>query len=227
MQAVENGKFHGCIEACLETGFYPISYDCSVEYALVRVLVVKSEGCRMKTLDVLRHTMRRKSGAHLSQDGITLARLVGDAAAAYDRVFSSPLPRAIETALFMGFEVHEIIDGLSGISEETTRGIAWPNSYSGVMQIIKSGGACAEYAYKQAALWKEIAEKLSDGEHGLIITHGGVVALGAVASAPLLNHAEWGDAAGYCEGVRLHYEGNAVVNVTIIRVPEEYRLIHN
>ena len=181
----------------------------------------------MKTLDILPHTMRRKLGAHLSQDGIALARLVGETAIAYDRVFSSPLPRAIETALVMGFEVHAIIDDLSDISEETTRGIAWPNSYSGVMQIIKSGGACAEYAYKQAALWKEIAEKLSDDEHGLIVTHGGVVELGAVASTPLLNHAEWGDAAGYCEGVRLDYKGGAVVNATILRVSEANRLIHN
>lgn len=181
----------------------------------------------MKMLDVLRHTMRRKPGAHLSQDGIALARLVGDVSVVYDRVFSSPLPRAIETALVMGFEVHEIIDGLSDISEEMTRGIAWPNSYSGVMQIIKSEGPCAEFAYKQAALWLEIAGKLSDSEHGLIITHGGVVELGAVASVPLLNHAEWGDAAGYCEGVRLHYEGSAVVNASVIRVPEANRLIHN
>ena len=33
----------------------------------------------MRVLEVRRHSMRRKPGEHLSQDGIELARLVGEA----------------------------------------------------------------------------------------------------------------------------------------------------
>ena len=53
----------------------------------------------MRTLDIRRHTMRRKPGAHLSQDGIALARLIGENAGPYDLVVTSTIPRAVETAI--------------------------------------------------------------------------------------------------------------------------------
>ena len=62
----------------------------------------------MRTLEVRRHTMRRKPGQRLSQDGIELARLVGDGSGHFDLVVSSDVPRAIETAIAMGYEVNEI-----------------------------------------------------------------------------------------------------------------------
>jgi broad specificity phosphatase PhoE len=46
--------------------------------------------------------MRRKPGAHLSQDGIELARLVGETSGPFSLVVTSPIPRAIETAIAMG-----------------------------------------------------------------------------------------------------------------------------
>jgi broad specificity phosphatase PhoE len=171
--------------------------------------------------------MRRKPSAHLSQEGITLARRVGEHSPDYDYVFSSPLPRAIETALVMGFEVNEIIEGLGNISDDMTKGIKWPNSFSGVMRIVSGNEICTGFAYKQAALWSGLAAKMADGQHALAITHGGVIELGAVASAPMRDHTEWGDAIGYCEGVRIQYEGSTVINVTPLRVPDDCRLIDN
>ena len=56
----------------------------------------------MRTLEVRRHTMRRKPGQRLSQDGIELARLVGDGSGHFDLVVSSNVRRAIETTIAMG-----------------------------------------------------------------------------------------------------------------------------
>ena len=61
----------------------------------------------MKTLEVRRHTMRRKPGAHLSQDGIALARLVGGTAGPFSLVVTSTIPRAIETAIAMARDLPE------------------------------------------------------------------------------------------------------------------------
>ena len=55
----------------------------------------------MRTLEVRRHTMRRKPGEHLSQDGINLARLVGDQSEPPSLVVTSDSPRALETAIAM------------------------------------------------------------------------------------------------------------------------------
>lgn len=181
----------------------------------------------MKTLDVLRHTMRRKPGAHLSQDGIDLAKFVGEGTGEYDLIVTSPLPRAIETALVMGFEVNEIIEDLSDIPASIINEIRWPNSFQGVMQAVKEGGECASFAYKQAETWKRIADKIAASERALIITHGGIIELGAVASDPTANHFEWGGVVGYCEGVRLNYHEDGNVHLSLIRVPEKYRSVHN
>ena len=44
----------------------------------------------MRILEVRRHTMRRKPGQHLSQDGIELARMVGDQSGPFDLVVTIP-----------------------------------------------------------------------------------------------------------------------------------------
>ena len=73
------------------------------------------EAYPMRTLYVRRHTMRRKPGQHVSQDGIDLARLVGAESGPFNLVVTSPVPRAVETAIAMGFEVDETDESLGRI----------------------------------------------------------------------------------------------------------------
>ena len=61
----------------------------------------------MKTIEIRRHSIRSNPGVHLNQQGVTLARLVGQNLGPFDRVVTSTLPRAFETALAMGFAVDE------------------------------------------------------------------------------------------------------------------------
>jgi hypothetical protein len=179
----------------------------------------------MRIVEVLRHTMRRKPGAHLSQPGIVLAKRVAKSAGPYDLVVTSPLPRAVETAIAMGFEVDETLEALGDAPPSAIDEIGWPNSFSGVMQAVVRGGACSKIADNQAVLWRQIAGRLSNSERALLVTHGGIVELGAVASLPDANHRDWGDAIGYCEGVRLFYDAEGCRGIEIIRLPQELRLI--
>ena len=61
----------------------------------------------MKILEVRRHSIRSPLSDHLNQSGVTLARLVGQNIGPFDRVVTSTLPRAFETAIAMGFAVDE------------------------------------------------------------------------------------------------------------------------
>ncbi len=61
----------------------------------------------MKTIEIRRHTYRTKPGQHLSQQGVTLARHVGEGIGPFARVVTSTVPRAFETAIAMGFAVDE------------------------------------------------------------------------------------------------------------------------
>ena len=167
--------------------------------------------------------MRRKPGQHLSQEGIDLARLVGAKSGPFDLVVTSPVPRAVETAIAMGFEVDETDEFLGRIPSGTASG--WPCPFSGISAAVRAGGA-AKGAEAVASVWRSIVERVPESGQALVVTHGGIVELGAVAAVPDCPHAAWGDAIGYCEGVRLSFDG-VFTGCEVLRVPDEYRLIEN
>lgn len=181
----------------------------------------------MRTLEVRRHTMRRKPGQHLSQDGIELARLVGETSGPFSMVVTSHIPRAIETAIAMGFEVDEISKDMAHIPTDVIADMAsWPTPFSTVSHSVKSGGPAADFAALMADTWRGIAKRIPDSTQALIITHGGLVEAGAVAAVPDQSHDEWGGPIGYCEGVRLTFDGR-FTSCEILRVPDEYHLVEN
>ena len=180
----------------------------------------------MRTLEVRRHTMRRKPGQHLSQDGIDLARLVGETSGPFSLVATSHIPRAIETAIAMGFEIDEINEFLAHVPVDVPDSSLWPSPFSTISQAVSSGGPAAKFASEMADTWRSIVERIPDSAKALIVTHGGLVEVGTVAAVPNYPHAELGDAIGYCEGVRLSFDGR-FTSCEILRVPDEYRLVEN
>ncbi len=68
----------------------------------VRVFVVNT---MMKYLEVRRHSKRNPPRPHLIQEGVSLARKLGNTLGHFDRVITSTLPRALETAIAMGYAV--------------------------------------------------------------------------------------------------------------------------
>ena len=178
----------------------------------------------MRTLQVRRHAMRHKPGQHLTPAGIDLARRVGAALGPFELVVTSPLPRAIETALAMGFAVDETAADLARMPAAIGRD--WPLDFAAVTAAVGAGGAAAVYAAKVAALWQGIIERVPEGGQALVVTHGGIVELGAVAAVPHCRHASWGEAIGYCEGAQLTYAGR-FIDGDVLRVPEEHRQVRN
>ena len=180
----------------------------------------------MRTLDIRRHTMRHKPGKHISQQGIALARLVGDDAEPYSLVVTSTIPRAIETAIAMGFEVSETLDGLGQVPDAVSAEVGWPHPFTKIAQALTPKGAAAQFAETQARLWRMIAERIPEGHRGLVITHGVFVELGMLASLPEIDPASWGGPIGYCEGVRLAYDDHHL-HGEILRVPAAFQLVEN
>ena len=180
----------------------------------------------MRILEIRRHTMRRKPGAHLSRDGMALARLVAEKAGPFSHVVTSTVPRAIETAIAMGFEVDETVEALGHLPEAVMKEVGWPSPFAHVAASLAAPGAAATFAAELARLWRSIANQLPDGEQGLIVTHGLFIELGALASVPGGAAEAWGEPIGYCEGVRLVFE-DSCQSGEILRVPAGYQLIEN
>ncbi len=175
----------------------------------------------MRYLEVRRHSMRVKPGDHLSQAGVSLARKVGNSIGPFAYVVASPLVRAVETAIAMGFAVDEQLPGLAAeMGAALEQEVAWDAGFAAFAQAIALGRATADYAARQADLWRSIVSKIPDGASALAISHGGIIEAGAIGCLPDADHASWGGACGYCEGVQLGFDGERFVSVEVLPVKQ-------
>jgi hypothetical protein len=171
----------------------------------------------LRTLEVRRHTMRLIPDQHLTQAGVELARRIGETTGPFERVITSEVPRAFETALAMGFAVDEQSEVLSMLGPGVEEEVAWNAGFAAFTRAVRLGGAAARFAQTQADFWRKTLDELSDGGSALLVTHGGIVEAGAVACLPQADHAAWGPFCDYCEGVRLYYDGERFTHIEILR----------
>ena len=174
----------------------------------------------MKQIEVRRHTIRRKPDQHLSQAGVELARRVGAAMGPFHRVITSPIPRAFETAIAMGFAVDEQADWLSLIVDGIEDEIAWDAGFFAWAETRQQGGAVSGYCDQLAMHLRSVARLLPDDRAALLVTHGGIIEAGTVGCLPKADYAAWGDYVDYCEGVRLRYEDGQFIGGEVLRVED-------
>jgi hypothetical protein len=172
----------------------------------------------MKILEIIRHYIRSQPGDHLNQTGVSLARLVGQNIGPFDRVITSTLPRAFETAIAMGFAVYEQSELMNTYGSQVGKEAPWPMPFFHFSEIVKQNGAAAKYANKLAKYYFSIMDYISEERAALAINHGGVVELGVVACLPEMDFGPWGDEVDYCEGARLYWEDGRFVNGEVLRV---------
>lgn len=162
--------------------------------------------------------MRSIPGAHLSQEGVTLARRIGEGLGPFERVVTSTLPRAFETAIAMGFAVNEQVELMSTYSDSVAQEVPWPQSFAAYAKAVKRDKAAAHYANQLARFYSELADSLTENGSALVINHGGIVELGIVAAFPAADYGSWGDAVDYCEGARLFWQDGKFVSAELLRL---------
>jgi broad specificity phosphatase PhoE len=153
---------------------------------------------------------------------VALARAVGAQLGPFARVLTSPAPRAIETAIAMGFAVDDVIDlpagnvcGQVGHHQQWS----WPQPYLSYAELIASGGDLAAAAHAHADRWAAVVHDVPDGATALVISHGGTIEPALVACLPGSNHALWGAPFSHCDGARLGYNNGRFVTVQFRRAP--------
>lgn len=176
----------------------------------------------MPVLEGRRHSMRPKPGSHLSQEGVTLARRVGDGMGPFDRVLTSTLPRAFETAIAMGFAVTEEVEWLLPAGKAVEKELPWPQAFAAYREAFEDGWAVAAFAQEQAQQWCEVVLELPETGAALLVSHGGVIEMGAVgcllADGVNADLKTWGGPLQYCEGVRLQFTGDRCTGGEVLRV---------
>lgn len=172
----------------------------------------------MRTIEIRRHSMRAIPGVHLSQEGVALARRLGQELGPFERVVTSTLPRAFETAIAMGFAVNEQVELISTYGDAVEQEAPWPQSFAAYAKAVGRDKAAARYAQQLADYYRDLAASIADGQAALVINHGGIVELGIVASFPDADYESWGDAVSYCEGARLSWQDGKCVHAELLRV---------
>jgi broad specificity phosphatase PhoE len=172
----------------------------------------------MRILEHRRHSLRSKPSPHLNQAGVTLARRVGERMGNFALVVTSTLPRAYETAIAMGYAVHEQNEQLAHLPETVARALSDEMTFADYMALVRRDEAVAEYAAAQAALLRQLVARVREGEAVLVISHGAIIELGAVGALPQADLSAWGRELSQCEGVRLFYEDGAFVRGEVLRV---------
>jgi len=181
----------------------------------------------MRWLEVRRHSLTKKGaargrGSHLSGPGVTLARAIGAGLGPVAYVVTSASPRAIETAIAMGFAVDDAVEFPSGYAPGEAGHHdqwSWPRPYVSYAALIRRGGAVAAAAHAQRAVWAQAAGSLPDEAVALVVSHGGSIEPALVACLPDADHGSWGAPLGHCEGARLGFDRGRWVSIEFRRAP--------
>jgi broad specificity phosphatase PhoE len=167
----------------------------------------------MRWLEVRRHSLTKKGeargrGSHLSAEGVTLARAVGAELGPFAYVLSSSSPRAVETAVAMGYAVDDAVDMPSGyVAGEVDHHDQWrwPQPYARYAELIGDGGGLAKVAQLHRDLWIGAVESVPDRCGALVVSHGGSIEPALVSCLPTADHRSWGAAFRHCDGARLTF----------------------
>lgn len=174
----------------------------------------------MRTLEHRRHSERDPGAAHLNEAGRQRARSVGAGLPRFDRVVTSPAPRAIETAEALGLRVDATVVPLLEMLEQGE--FSSLNLTSRTFEESASGlgrdPQLAAFAAAQLELWRTELERVPEGGRLLMISHGGLIELGAAFALPEVVRG-WGAPLGYLEGVRLVWDGRRWLSPKVLRVP--------
>jgi broad specificity phosphatase PhoE len=181
----------------------------------------------MRWLEVRRHSLTKKGaargrGSQLSAEGVALARLVGALLGPFASVVTSASPRAIETAVAMGFAVDGTMELPSGYvpgEVEHHDQWRWPRPYRTYAELLGRGGRLAAVAQAHQAAWTRAVQAVPEGAAALVVCHGGGIEPGLVACLPDADHGSWGAPFSHCDGARLGFEDGRFVSVQFRRAP--------
>jgi broad specificity phosphatase PhoE len=179
----------------------------------------------MRWLEVRRHSVTKKGpaaghGSVLSAPGVTMARAVGADLGSISYVVTSAEPRAIETAIAMGFAVDDTVDLPSGyVPGEVGHHDQWdwPEPYVQYAELLERSAGLAAVASAHQTVWVSAASAVPDGSAALVVCHGGAIEPSLVACLPHANYSSWGAPFGHCDGARLGFHDGRFVSIRFRR----------
>lgn len=172
----------------------------------------------MRSIELRRHSHREPGDSHLSRLGRQLAERIGRAEGPFDRVTTSPVPRAVETAEAMGLRIDERLPAFATLDPAAEGALGpvatWADCALGLLR----HASVARYGAVLVEALQRIIDQIPDGGRGLLVSHAVVIELATSAAVREAPVASWGPLAGYLEGARLYHDGHAFTGAELLRV---------
>jgi broad specificity phosphatase PhoE len=173
----------------------------------------------MPEIEHRRHSWRVPGGKHLTQQGVDLARRVGEAMGRFDLVITSDVPRAFETAIAMGYAVDRQEELLGKLGKGVEDEVDWELGFAEFARGYARGKATAMACRVHAAFLRSLAAKLQPEGRAMLVSHGGIIEAGVVGLLPDLDYSAWGLACERCEGALMHFDGDVCIGAEPLRLP--------
>jgi len=133
-------------------------------------------------------------------------------------VVTSPKPRAVETAEAMGYAVDAELSELGALPGPVDRWVdrEAPRSFADYVTLVDRLAEARTHAKVLADRWRNELERLSEGGRLLLVSHGGVIELGAVGALGARTRA-WGPTLGFLEGIELDRDRSGWCRGAVVR----------
>lgn len=175
-----------------------------------------------KIIEHYRHATRTKPGIHLNQSGVQVARKLGKSCGPYDRVVTSPLARAIETAVAMGFAIDQTEEFLADIPDDVNRRVSYDAGFAAFAKKIEERDPVIEkYLAEMKRFHRRLLRVIPEGGRALLVSHGGVVEWAALSV--YFGARKWGKSLDKCEGIRLVFKSGECVDARPLRLKKKQK----
>jgi len=160
-----------------------------------------------------RHSKRKPPNPHLNSEGVLIARKIGETMGKFDYVMTSVSPRAIETAVAMGYAVDETVDfsstvkDLPGTPEELPEG----TPFTEYRQRYESNKYFKEWGNRVKSLLMSHLSTIDLDKKILIISHAGIIEISTAVFLKSSDLSSLGRGVDICEGVRFEFDGNKFI----------------
>src|SRR5690606_2918637 len=127
----------------------------------------------MKTIEIRRHAERHKPGHNLNARGVARARNASARDREFALVVTSPLPRAVQTAVAMGHGVDEE-DWTMASMGGALNDFPWDVSFDAMQRAIRTNPTADAWATYLTAQMRSWVARIDPGEELFVVNHGGI-----------------------------------------------------
>jgi broad specificity phosphatase PhoE len=159
--------------------------------------------------------------ANLTTEGIARAKQASACNRAYAHVVTSPVPRAIQTAVAMGHGVDEEDWTLGSMGALVGGSIIFDDGFAVIQHVIRTDRAAGLYAELQALQLRHHLTQVEPGESVLVVSHGGIAEAGVIGLLPDVDLSGFGPSLDYCEGARLEFVDDRCTRIQVLRFDGE------